>query len=69
MNRAVASLLMAGIASVSISSPAWPQSGKKSSIYYMRKAFCEKEAAAMHFGVHRIKRARYIKKCMSESHK
>jgi hypothetical protein len=33
--------------------------------YYHKRADCAREAKAMHFGVHFIKRARFIRTCMT----
>jgi hypothetical protein len=33
--------------------------------YYSKRAECVREAKAMHFGVHFIKRARFIRTCMA----
>ncbi len=67
MNHAFA--LLACIVALGITSAALAAQPKQDKIYYMRKAFCEKEAAAKHFGVHWIKRQRYIRKCLAESRK
>jgi hypothetical protein len=69
MPRGFAGLLMIGAAAAVVCSPAAAEQVKKSELYYMRKAFCEKEAAAMHFGLHPLKRYRYIKKCLAEMQK
>ncbi len=67
MNRAFA--LLACIAAFAFTSIPLAAQPKQDKIYYMRKAFCEKEAASKHFGVHWIKRQRYIRKCLAESRK
>jgi hypothetical protein len=46
---------------------AWAEQPKQDRVYYMRKALCEREAAAKHFGMHWIKRQRYVRKCLAES--
>jgi hypothetical protein len=33
--------------------------------YYMKKAECAREARAKHFGIHFIKRARFLRSCMA----
>jgi hypothetical protein len=33
--------------------------------YYHKRAECLREAKAMHFGIHVIKRARFIRTCMA----
>jgi hypothetical protein len=65
MNRAFA--LLACIAAFALTPGSHAEQPKQDKIYYMRKAFCEKEAAAKHFGVHWIKRQRYIRRCLAES--
>ncbi len=65
MNRA--SALLACIAAFAFTSTSLAAQTKQDRIYYMRKAFCEKEAASKHFGVHWIQRQRYIRKCLAES--
>jgi hypothetical protein len=42
-------------------------SGAKSA-YSMRKAECKEKAKAKHFGVHWIKRNRWIKDCIAGAH-
>ncbi len=65
MNRA--STFVACIAALAFNSASLAAQPNQHNIYYMRKAFCEKEAASKHFGVHWIKRQRYIRKCLAES--
>jgi hypothetical protein len=33
--------------------------------YYMKRAECAREARAKHFGIHFIKRARFLRSCMA----
>jgi hypothetical protein len=66
MNRAFVVLLMC-VALFALTSISRAEQPRQDRVYYMRKAFCEKEAAAKHFGVHWIKRHRYIRKCLAES--
>jgi hypothetical protein len=67
MERVLAFLLMLGISALPLSNTAVAEQPKKTSVYYMRKAFCQREAAAKHFGVHWVKRQHYIQKCLTES--
>ncbi len=67
MNRA--SALLACIATFAFTSASLAAEPKQDKIYYMRKAFCEKEASSKHFGVHWIKRQRYIRQCLAETRK
>ncbi len=69
MERVLAFLLMLGISVLPLSNTALAEQPKKASVYYMRKAFCQREAAAKHFGVHWVKRQRYIQKCLTESNR
>ena len=62
MTRLTAFLAAASLAialSSTLASAAVPTS------YYHKRAECAREARAMHFGVHFIKRARFIRTCMA----
>jgi hypothetical protein len=66
----VSSLFLAGLLTMAayVCSPAFAAS-EQPDISKMRKAFCQKEAAAKHFGVHFIKRQRYINSCLAATRK
>jgi len=60
-------IILGCIASIGVPIGAHAEKPKHDQVYYMRKAFCEKEAAGQHFGVHWIKRQRYIRKCLADT--
>ncbi len=65
--RPFAFLVIISVATAAFCTASLATQSSKPNLYYMRKSFCEKEAAAMHFGVHRLKRYRYIRKCLAET--
>jgi hypothetical protein len=69
MNRAMALFVILALVVAAGHSDLQAKELSQSKVDYMRKAFCEKEAVAKRFGVHWIKRHRYIQKCLAETRK